>query len=380
MVRCQHFLLYLYLPASVCFQTNWSFSRANLSTNLLIMPRTVKIAAAQMGPVHRDSTRQDTLSRMIKLLQSASTRGAQLVLFPETSFTTFFPRHLISAQEELDSFFEHGDNLAGSPNTKPLFDEAKKLGIDISVGFAERAADEKGYNTSVYYSASQGKVIAKYRKVHLPGTKEPFENPDAVNQLEKRYFEPGNLGFKAFRAPDLVLGAQKKGAGSVQTGKGDPIMGMMICNDRRWAESWRCYGLQGVEVVLCGYNTAGFAPDLWGTRTPMTQEQAEEDAVFHHKLVMQGNSYMNSCFSVSAAKAGLEDGKYDLIGGSCITSPEGHVVAEAQTKDDEVVFAEIDLEDCRQGKEKTFDFDRHRRIDQYSPIALQTGVIEPELL
>ncbi|PMD56472.1 putative N-carbamoyl-D-amino acid hydrolase [Hyaloscypha bicolor E] len=299
------------------------------------MPRTIKIAAAQMGPVHRDSTRQDTLSRMIKLLQSASTRGAQLVLFPEAAFTTFFPRHLISAQEELDS---------------------------------------------VYYSASQGKVIAKYRKVHLPGTKEPFENPDAVNQLEKRYFEPGNLGFKAFRAPDLVLGAQKKGAGSVRPGKGDPIMGMMICNDRRWAEGWRCYGLQGVEVVLCGYNTAGFAPDLWGTRKPMTQEQAEEDAVFHHKLVMQGNSYMNSCFSVSAAKAGLEDGKYDLIGGSCITSPEGHVVAEAQTKDDEVVFAEIDLEDCRQGKEKTFDFDRHRRIDQYSPISLQTGVIEPELL
>jgi predicted amidohydrolase len=105
-------------------------------------------------------------------------------------------------------------------------------------------------------------VIAKYRKVHLPGTKEPFENPDAINQLEKRYFEPGNLGFKAFRAHDLVLGAQKKGAGSPRPGQGDPIMGMMICNDRRWAEGWRCYGLQGVEIVLCGYNTAGFAPDL----------------------------------------------------------------------------------------------------------------------
>ena len=223
-------------------------------------------------------------------------------------------------------------------------------------------------------------MIAKYRKVHLPGTVEPFENPDAINQLEKRYFEPGNLGFKAFRAPDLVPGAQKKGAWSPLPGQGDPIMGMMICNDRRWAEGWRCYGLQGVEIVLCGYNTAGFAPDLWGTRKPMSPQEAEDDSLFHHKLVMQGNSYMNSCFSVSAAKAGLEDGKYDLIGGSCITSPEGHVLAEAKTKDDEIVFAEIDLEDCRQGKEKTFDFDRHRRVDQYSPITLQTGIIEPELL
>lgn len=157
-------------------------------------------------------------------------------------------------------------------------------------------------------------------------------------------------------------------------------MGMMICNDRRWPEGWRCFGLQGVEVVLCGYNTAGFAPDLWGMRKPMTPEEAERSALFHHKLVMQGNSYMNSCFSISAAKAGLEDGKYDLIGGSCITSPEGHVLAEAKTKDDEVVFAEIDLEDCRQGKEKTFDFERHRRIDQYGPITTQTGVVEPELL
>ncbi|RDW71377.1 hypothetical protein BP6252_07940 [Coleophoma cylindrospora] len=343
------------------------------------MPRTLKIAAAQMGPIHLTSKREDTIQRMLTLLTSASKLGAQLVLFPETALTTFFPRHLITSPEELESYFDSASTITTAPNTKPLFDEAQKLGIDISVGFAERDTDGQGYNTCVYYSAKEAKVIAKYRKVHLPGTKEPFENPDAVNQLEKRYFTPGNLGFQAFRAPDLVPGAAKKGA-EVKAGTGDPILGMMICNDRRWAEGWRCYGLQGVEIVLCGYNTAGFAPDLWGTRKPMTPEEAEIDAVFHHKLVMQGNSYMNSCFSVSAAKAGMEDGKYDLIGGSCITTPEGHVLAEAKTKDDEIVFAEIDLEDCRQGKEKTFDFVRHRRIDQYGPITTQTGVVEPEYL
>lgn len=197
-------------------------------------------------------------------------------------------------------------------------------------------------------------MISKYRKVHLPGTKEPFENPDAVNQLEKRYFEPGDLGFKAFRVPDLIEMTAKRGREVTQhiNGSGDPLMGMLICNDRRWPEAWRVYGLQGVEVVLCGYNTVGYAPDLWGSRKPMTSEEAEKDALFHHKLVMQANSYMNSCFSISAAKAGLEDGKYDLIGGSCITSPEGHILAEAKGKGDEVVFAEIDLEDCRQGKGK----------------------------
>lgn len=125
-----------------------------------------------MGLVHRSSTRKNTLERMIKLLQTASTLDAQLVLFPEPAFTTFFPRYLIADQTELDSFFEHGDDLTQSE--KPLFDEARKLGIDISVGFAERTADENGYDTSVYYSAGKGKVIAKYRKVHLPGIKEPI--------------------------------------------------------------------------------------------------------------------------------------------------------------------------------------------------------------
>lgn len=316
------------------------------------MARLLKVAAAQMGPVHIDSPRAETIARMVALLHSAASLGAQLVLFPETALTTFFPRHLIKSQEELDTYFELSDALPTQPNTKALFDEAQKLGIDISVGFAERTKEGEGFNTSVYYSAKKGELIAKYRKVHLPGTVEPFENPEATNQLEKRYFKPGNLGFKAFRVPDIIEGAAKKGSGETAAGKGDPIMGMMICNDRRWPEGWRMYGLQGVELVLCGYNTVGYGPDLWGTRKPMTPEEAEKDAVFHHKLVMQGNSYMNSCFSVSAAKAGLEDGKYDLIGGSCITDPEGHVLAEAKGKGDEIVFAEIDLEDCRQGKEK----------------------------
>lgn len=112
----------------------------------------------------------------------------------------------------------------------------------------------------------------------------------------------------------------------------------------------------------------------------MTPAEAEEDAVFHHKLVMQGNSYMNSCFSVSCAKAGMEDGRYDLIGGSCVVSPEGRVIAEARGKGDEVVVVEVDLEECRQGKEKTFDFERHRRVGEYGLIGEQMGVVEPELL
>ncbi|KAF1349749.1 putative N-carbamoyl-D-amino acid hydrolase [Delphinella strobiligena] len=309
------------------------------------MSRTLKVAAAQVGTINISTPRSSTLPRLLALLETAHIQKVQLVVYPECTLTTFFPRHLIDSQTTLDT-------------------------------------------------ASERRVLAKYRKVHLPGTVEPFEEPDAVNQLEKRYFTPGDLGFQAFRAPNLVPDVWRKSTsdaidsgaatGEIEVmanqGKGDPVIGMLICNDRRWPEAWRAYALQGAELILYGYNTGGNLPALWGSRKPLTPVQAEQEALFHSKLVQQANSYMNACFSVSAARCGLDDGRYDLIAGSMIVDPEGHVVAEAETKGDELVVAEIDLGECRQGKEKTFDFGRHRRVETYGVICERTGVVEPELL
>lgn len=332
--------------------------------------RVIHVAAAQMGATHYHDPREKTLNRMLALLEQAADNGANLVVFPEAAFTTFFPRHLINDPVELDSFFEHGD-ITMQPQTRPLFDQAKALGVDITVGFAEKTATGEAFNSCIYYHAKSGAIISKYRKVHLPGDFEPFADPDATNQLEKRYFKPGDLGFNAFRVPDLV-------PSSSSTEKGDPILGMMICNDRRWAESWRVLGLQGVEVVLCGYNTAGFAPQLWGSSVNIDPDEARNKALLQHKLVMQAHSYTNSCFSISAARCGLDDGKYSLIGGSCITGPGGEIIAEASTTEDEIVYAEVNLDECRAGKEKTFDFARHRRIEHYRRITEQVGVVEPD--
>ncbi|OJD27704.1 hypothetical protein ACJ73_00892 [Blastomyces percursus] len=320
------------------------------------MSRKIKVAAAQVGSVHIDSDRKETVQRLIALMKTAASSGAQLVVYPETAFTTFFPRHLMSQAEVEEKFFEKGDDITQSENVKEFFDAAHSLDIDVCIGYGELTSAGENYNTCVYYSGKQGKVLSKYRKIHLPGTSEPYENPTAINQLEKRYFRPGNLGFKAFRVPDLVPDALKKSdtAGTTMTntdiaGKGDPIVGMIICNDRRWPESWRAYGLQGVELVLCGYNTPSFAPDLYGD-PEMDRDVAERKAYFYHKLVMEYNSYANSCYSISAARAGLDDGKYGLIGGSAIVDPMGQTIAEAKGTGDEVVLAEIDLALCRYGK------------------------------
>jgi Asp/Glu/hydantoin racemase/predicted amidohydrolase len=334
------------------------------------MSRIIRIAAAQVGAVHRIDDRSKTLKRLVVLLEEAASQCAQIVLFPECTFTTFFPRHFITDEAELESFFEHGD-ITAVEQTRPIFDKAKALGVDVCIGFAEATDNGDHYNACVYYHAKSGSIISKYRKIHLPGDFEPFPEPDAVNQLEKRYFKPGNLGFNAFRVPDLCESTIEHG---------EPIFGMMICNDRRWAEAWRCLGLQGVEVVFTGFNTPGYAPQMWGASADMDPEKARAEAIFHHKIVMQAHSYTNSCFSVSAARCGLDDGVYDLVGGSTIIGPDGKIMAESTTEEDELIVTECDLDRCLPGKNRTFDFARHRRTEHYGILTSQTGVVEPPRL
>jgi len=140
------------------------------------MPRHLRVAAAQVGRIDRFSDqstttpRSEVLSRLIALLEAADKQSVKLVVFPEITFTTFFPRYLINDEAELDSFFEVEDTetgIASSPNVKPFFDRASQLGIDVVVGYAEKSP-EGNYNTASY--VSNGQALTKYRKVHLPGT------------------------------------------------------------------------------------------------------------------------------------------------------------------------------------------------------------------
>ncbi|EXJ92277.1 hypothetical protein A1O3_00827 [Capronia epimyces CBS 606.96] len=350
--------------------------------------RQIVVAGAQLGPIHINTPRSEAIDRMIKLMDDAHQKQAKLIVYPEIAPVTFFPRHVLEG-DELEQYFDRevdGD-AAKSPHLKPLFDKAREYKMDMYLGYAECTGDDHvHYNTVVYYSGQVDKVISKYRKVHLPGSFEPYKGNDVTNQLEKRYFKPGDLGFQAFRAPGLLPDVVTKNSGAKANegdtlGKGDAIVGMLICNDRRWPEAWREYGLQGVELVLCGYNTTAWAPELLGTsKKTSTREKAKEEALFHNKLSITYNSYANACFSINVAKCGFEDGRYPLIGGSCIVDCDGEVVVEASTEEDELIVAEIDLAMCRRGKEKVFAFERHRRTEHYGRIVGQTGVVEPELL
>ncbi|MBM3533881.1 MAG: N-carbamoyl-D-amino-acid hydrolase [Alphaproteobacteria bacterium] len=313
------------------------------------MTRTLRLAAAQMGPTQRADSRAQTLQRMIAMLDKAAADGAGLVVFPELAFTTFFPRWMMERQE-LDAFFERA---MPNPQVQPLFDRARALKVGFHVGYAELTDDGRRFNAAVIVGRD-GRILSQYRKVHLPGTQEPRPGP-GFQQLEKRYFANGDLGFRAFRAPPDL---------------GRAVMGTLICNDRRWPEAWRVLGLQGVELVCCGYNSAAFDP--YGRNN-----EDERLRTFHSTLVAQANAYMNSTWAVCVAKAGIEDGA-GLIGGSVIVDPNGRVVAEAKTTADEVLVADADLDLCRHGKEKMFDFAKHRQPHAYEMIVRQMGAVAPD--
>jgi hypothetical protein len=131
-------------------------------------------------------------------------------------------------------------------------------------------------------------------------------------------------------------------------------------------------GLQGVEIVMLGYNT----PAINGSALAMSAPEPEHLRQFHNHLVLQAGAYQNSTWVVATAKAGFEEG-CQLIGGSCIVAPTGEIVALARGVGDELVVADCDLELCRYGKETVFAFARHRRIEHYGLIATQAGVVEP---
>ena len=310
------------------------------------MSRTLIVAAAQTGPIGRHESRAAVVRRLLALLREAHGRGARLVVFPELALTTFFPRWWMEDRAEIDAWFER--EMPG-PDTNPLFEEAARLGVGFYLGYAElaeQAGRVRRFNTAVLVDRS-GRIVGKYRKVHLPGHSE-FLADRPYQHLEKKYFEPGDLGFPVWRAMDANIG-------------------MAICNDRRWPETYRVMGLQDVELVLVGYNTP-----IPSVMTP----QYDHLAAFHNHLSLQAGAYQNACFVVGTAKAGREEGS-DLLAGSCIVAPSGEIVALASTEGDEVITAACRLDLCLINKRSTFNFAAHRRTEHYGLIAARTGAEPP---
>ena len=299
-----------------------------------------------MGPIARDEPREAVVDRLIALLEQGAERGCELVVFPELALTTFFPRWYVEDPAEFDEFYER--EMPGGAATR-LFDVAADLGVGFCLGYAEIEIDAEGteHRRNTYLLVERdGSIVGKYHKVHVPGHEgnEPWR---AFQHVERRYFEPGTeFGvWRAFRG----------------------VVGMAICNDRRWSETYRVMGLQGAELILIGYNTPlHYAPDP-------TQNAL---AGFHNHLVMQAGAYQNGSYVVGVAKGGTEEG-VESLAQSVIIAPSGQLIAQATTIGDELISARIDFDLCATYQETLFDFDLYRVPEAYELIARQRGRVPP---
>ena len=304
------------------------------------MTRVVRVAAAQLGPIQKTDSRESVVERLIRLMDEARANKVELVVYPELALTTFFPRWFVDDISEADHWYERS---MPSPVVQPLFDFARSSRIGFCLGYAELTERGERFNTQILVNRD-GMTVGKYRKVHIPGHEE--HEPDRPFQhAERYYFTPSMEGFPVWDAFDGRVG-------------------MMICNDRRWPESYRVMGLQGVELILCGYNTPlHYVPDP--SQDPLQG--------FHNALVMQSGAYQNGTFVVGVAKGGVEEG-VDSLADSMIVAPSGEILAKAKTSGDEIVWADCDLDWCYQYKDTLFDFDRYRRPEVYTRITDQRGV------
>ncbi len=310
------------------------------------MSRIITVGAAQSGPISRQTTRGEAVDRLVTMLREAHRQGCDLVVFTECALTPFFPHWEMEDQAEIDSYFE--TEMPGDA-TRPLFEEARRLGIGFHLGYAELAEQDgeaRHFNSSILVG-QEGEVIGHFRKIHLPGYVEP--RPDHPFQnLEKRYFDVGDLGFRAWSA----FGG---------------VVGMCICNDRRWPETYRVLSLQGAELILLGYNTPLVNPDYPDMNSLVS---------FHNRLCLQSGAYQNGSWVVGVAKGGEEEGVAQLAE-TAIIAPSGEVVAQASGSGDELVVHACDLDDTLPYKEGIFHFGRNRQIQHYSLITERRAAEPP---
>jgi predicted amidohydrolase len=291
-----------------------------------VMARKLRVGAAQIGGIDAEESREHIIERLIALLEKAAGRGVELVVYPECSLTTYFPRFLIP-DSEINQYFE---KAMPNPSVQPLFDKAKEYGIAFYLGYSE-LENGKRFNSSVLVG-KDGKIIGKYQKSHIGGTIEPVIDRES-QYMERRYFQPGDTGFKVWSA----LGGQ---------------VGMGICYDRRFPEFWRVMGMKGAELVLLGFLSGG------------RRGGGSYLGVLHHLLCIQAGAYWNGLWIIASAHCGM--------GHSAIVSPTGEIVVKSYTNKDELIDATIDLDTSKENpffspraNTTNCNFVRDRRPDLY---------------
>ena len=267
-------------------------------------------AQANMG-------KQEAIDKHIKMIADAAGQGAQVVGLQEIFHGPYFcaeqdPRWYATAEPE------------DGPTVSRMREVAREHGVVLIVPWYEEEQPGVYYNTACVIERD-GSVLGKYRKTHIPQVGPCF--------WEKFYFKPGNLGYPVW---DTSVGR----------------IGLIICYDRHFPEVARELGLKGAELVFNPSATVeSLSRYLWELEQPA------------HAVA---NGFWVAASNRVGVEAPLNPNKF--YGSSYFCSPRGKIVAQASDSEDEVLVADIDLDEIREVR-NTWQFFRDRRPETYGDLA-----------
>jgi N-carbamoylputrescine amidase len=272
----------------------------------------------------------ENLARAEQRVRHVAREGGEIVCLQELFSARYF------CQTEDTAYFDLAEPLDG-PTIAHMRRLAAELEIVLIVPFFERRAPGIYHNSAAVIDAD-GSVLGLYRKMHIP---------DDPQYLEKFYFTPGDLGYRAFRTRYGVVG-------------------VLICWDQWFPEAARLTALEGAEILF--YPTAiGWLPD-----EKSTEGDAQLDA---WRTVQRSHAIVNGVFVAAGNRVGHEEsaaGGLEFWGSSLVCDPRGEVLAEAPTDAEDCLIVQCDraaIEEFRRG----WPFLRDRRIDSYGGMTSRFG-------
>ena len=271
-------------------------------------------------------TRQKTRTRTVAGIRDAAAQGAKLVVLQELHGSPYF------CQTEDSSVFDQAEPIPG-PGTEAFAALSKELGIVLVTSLFERRAAGLYHNTAVVFEAD-GSIAGKYRKMHIP---------DDPGYYEKFYFTPGDLGFNPI---DTSVGR----------------LGVLVCWDQWYPEGARLMALAGAELLI--YPTA----IGWDPQDPPEERQRQRDAWI---TVQRGHAVANGLPLIAVNRVGVESapggGQQHFWGSSFVAGPQGEILAQAGTDQEQTLIARIDRDRSEQVR-RIWPFLRDRRIDAYADL------------
>jgi beta-ureidopropionase len=261
--------------------------------------------------------KQAMIDKHVSMIDDAAKKGVQIICLQELFYGPYFPA------EQNPHWYGLVERIPDGTTTRLMQDLARKHEMAMVVPIYEEERTGLYYNTAAVIDAD-GSYLGKYRKTHIPHCLPGF--------WEKFYFTPGNLGFPAFDTKFARIG-------------------VYICYDRHFPEGARALGLNGCEIVFIpSATTKGHADYLW-------------------ELEQRAHAVANGYFVGTINRVGKEApwNIGEFFGSSYFCNPDGRMLAKASEDRDELVVADLDLDEIQEVRTH-WQFYRDRRPEMYGPL------------